>query len=860
MTGGRVPQLRSGRIVRVVVLLLLAAAVVWLGRAWLQQTREREQAEALALARSQADALSAYAAGRLTRPRQRLAALEGDLELAEALLAGDTDTLTRREADIAGALPGVLAVRLLPPGLPEPEPDARPPLGYAAIELLRQAQADGPPVPAEALFPGTPDAHIAMVGRLRGVGGQPVGVVHLALDSSWLGGLNAALETVHGGSAAYTLYQLVDGSAPVELAQAGTADAGAAAVEVPVSGSRWVVAVQPSATGWMAGLARQIGVPTAALDTLLPVTAALLLLLLAALAGRRPAAVKPAAASAPRPAAEPAPAPAAPRAEATAPTAAPVPEDTGGTTLYGGALVAIREGSHPGLERLVPGLPGAPKRAPRAPAPPPGASGAGTGEATDTEALIDFGMQQSAEVTRSPLESIFRSYDVRAVAEEALDDDVVYALGRAIGSEVADRGQQAVVVARDGRLSSPRLVEALIKGLEDSGREVIDIGLAPAPVLYFATHYLDTRSGVMVTGSHNGPEYNGFKIVLDGEDLCGETLQALRARIERKDYVEGTGSTQQAEMITEYIRRVSEDIPVALGNPLKIVVDCGNAVSGAVAPSLLRALGHDVIELFCELDGRFPNHHPDPGQPENMVQLVYRVLEEKADLGLAFDGDGDRLGVVDSQGDLIWPDRQLMLLAREVLSQNPGAEVVFDVKCSRHLGRAIEAAGGRPVMCKTGRAFVKQRMREGGAPLAGEFSGHLFFSDRWYGFDDAFYAAARLIEIIMADGRPAGELLGALPDAVATPEVYIPLPEADSRAVVEKLVAESASGFDGAGVCTVDGLRVDFEDGFGLVRPSNTTPALVMRFEGDDEQALQRIRQQICSLVRRVAPDLELPF
>ena len=452
--------------------------------------------------------------------------------------------------------------------------------------------------------------------------------------------------------------------------------------------------------------------------------------------------------------------------------------------------------------------------------------------------------------------SIFKAYDIRGIVGETLTPEVVRHIGRAIGSAAAARGQQAVAVARDGRLSGPDFVAALSEGLQAAGRHVIDLGCVPTPLLYFATHVLDTRSGVMVTGSHNPPDYNGFKIVIDGETLSGEAIQDLRRRILAADYADGAGSRSSLDILPRYLARVTEDVRPA--RPLKVVVDCGNGVAGGAAPRLLRELGCEVRELFCEGDGRFPNHHPDPSQTENLQDLIRAVGEGGADLGLAFDGDGDRLGVVDATGRIIWPDRQMMLYAADILDRHPGAEIIYDVKCSRHLHAVIEAHGGRPCMWKTGHSLIKAKMKADGALLAGEMSGHIFFKERWYGFDDALYTAARLLEILARDPRPPVEVFAALPDAVSTPELRVDMAEGEHFRFMERFAAEAR--FPDARVSTIDGIRADFADGWGLIRPSNTTPSLIIRFEADDEAALARIQQQFREAIAAVDPGLELPF
>jgi phosphomannomutase/phosphoglucomutase len=457
----------------------------------------------------------------------------------------------------------------------------------------------------------------------------------------------------------------------------------------------------------------------------------------------------------------------------------------------------------------------------------------------------------------SPLPpEIFKAYDIRGIVGKTLTPAIVERIGQAIGSEARARGQTAVVVGRDGRLSGPELIAALGRGIAKAGCDVIDIGRVPTPVVYFATFQLNTSSGVAVTGSHNPPEYNGIKMVIAGETLSGEAIQALRRRITNNDLVIGQGKLTQADVRATYLDRVTGDVKIA--RKLKVAVDCGNGVAGELAPQLLRRLGCDVTELYCEIDGNFPNHHPDPAHPENLQDLIKTVTRGGYDLGLAFDGDGDRLGVVSPDGTIIWPDRQLILYARDVLSRNPGAEIIYDVKCSRTVGEAIRQAGGKPTMWMTGHSFIKKKLKETGALLAGEMSGHTFFKERWYGFDDGLYTAARLLELLSRDTRAPREVFAALPNTVNTPELHLKFAEGEHYAIIKELVAKA--DFPDARVTTIDGLRADFADGFGLVRASNTTPVLVFRFEGDNAQALDRIQQRFRELVRSARPGISLPF
>ena len=452
--------------------------------------------------------------------------------------------------------------------------------------------------------------------------------------------------------------------------------------------------------------------------------------------------------------------------------------------------------------------------------------------------------------------SIFKAYDIRGIVDDTLTEQGVLTIGRAIASTALAAGQESIVIARDGRLHSPRLSESLAKGILATGCEVIDIGQVPTPVLYFATHTFDTQSGVMITGSHNPANYNGLKVVVAGITLSGDEIQQLYQRIEHDDFVSGEGDYQQQMMLPEYIGAISSDI--RLGRMMKVVVDCGNGVAGEAVPMLLSTLGCELVPLYCEIDGNFPNHHPDPSKPENLQDLIDKVKEEEAELGLAFDGDGDRLGVVDSQGNIIWPDRQMMLYAIDVLSRQSGADIVYDVKCSRHLAKVIAKHGGKPVMSKTGHSLMKAKMKDINAELAGEMSGHIFFKERWYGFDDALYTAARLLEILTAEFRTTTEIFAELPDSVSTPEINVVMDEGENFSFIEKLMVQA--DFDEAQVINIDGLRVEFKDGWGLVRASNTTPSLVLRFEAEDEQGLERIKQLFKEQMLNINAKLVLDF
>ncbi|KHO64892.1 phosphoglucomutase [Pseudomonas flexibilis] len=453
--------------------------------------------------------------------------------------------------------------------------------------------------------------------------------------------------------------------------------------------------------------------------------------------------------------------------------------------------------------------------------------------------------------------SIFRAYDVRGIVGQTLNAETAYWLGRAVGSESLAKGEPRVAVARDGRLSGPELLDALIRGLVDCGCQVSNLGMVPTPVLYFATNTLPGRTGIMITGSHNPPDYNGFKIVVAGDTLANEQITALKTRIDSGDLASGQGRVEEVDILPAYVDYIRNDVKLA--RPMKVVIDCGNGVGGVVAQELFEAIGCTVIPLFCEVDGTFPNHHPDPSHRENVEDLIERVRAEQADLGLAFDGDADRVGVITERGNMIFADRLLMLFARDVLSRNPGAEVIYDVKCTRHVAAQVRSHGGQPRMWKTGHSLIKKKMRETGALLGGEMSGHMFLKERWFGFDDGLYNGARLVEILSHQAQGADELFAGFPGDLATPEINVKVTDESKFGIISALQVESDWGAD-ADVATLDGVRVDYPRGWGLVRASNTTPVLVLRFEAENAEELARIQAVFRERLQRVAPDLTLPF
>jgi phosphomannomutase/phosphoglucomutase len=787
-------------LILLVVLALLAAGAMFGYQQYAAKAAQESEEATLAAAKAVAEQL----ARALDGERRKLAALFDPGELAALMEAGDEAAIAAKEAEIAAASDSVLRARLLEPGVREPDDTSNPPLGYAAIEMLRASENSGKVPPPEVHLFGKEHENLVMIWRLA-AGDKLLGHLLLALDVSLL---PAAMSRVTIADSYAELLQTGGSGRPLVLAKGGIAGIrkGPTTLRLKVLGTPWRVAFWPGD-----GLAPSdplARVPMWALAA----GGGVVLLALVGLGVSRQRAVTRARAEEREQLAERRAAAAAVKARPAA-GAQPTPGSEGVEAAYAGLDEDAGEG---GI--VVEEEPGD----------------------VDVPAVI------------------FRAYDVRGVVDETLTTDVARQLGRAIGSEAYNRGQQTLVVGRDGRNSGPVMQEALVEGLRATGRDVIDVGRVPTPVLYFATEYLNTGSGVMVTGSHNPPQYNGFKIMLGGETLFGDAIQALRQRIEDGDFEKGEGNTQRMEVSDEYVRRVCEDIPVALGNSFRIVVDCGNGVAGEVAPKLLRALGHDVVELYCEVDGNFPNHHPDPSEPTNLIDLMDTVKKENADLGIAFDGDGDRLGVVDPSGKIVWADRQMMLFAKDVLGRNPGAEIVFDVKCSSRLGKVIKQLGGKPIMWRTGHSFIKNKLKESGAPLAGEMSGHIFFQDRWYGFDDAIYAAARLLEILMSFKQTPAQVFAKLPEGVSTPELRVDTAEGEQTSVVTKLVA--SGGFADGKRTTIDGLRVDYADGWGLVRASNTTPSLVMRFEANDAEALGRIQAEFKKALTALKPDLDLPF
>ena len=821
----------------VVLMLLLALFVFQVMSFYISRAMDQE-------VRMTVDQVAARAGTLVKFYSSNMSLLARDPEIARLLMAGDPAALQHKEQSLTYLFPTAINVRLLPPGMADVDLEASPPLGYAALAQMREAESSQQPPPAEVHLYNTPQQHINVVRRVSDPAGSgTVGHLMLSLSGDTLDGLLDGVQYLNG----YMELQQAGGKgAPVPVATAGDAAyrTGEPDAVQAISGSRWQAAFWSgeSSTAYLAMISLWVIGGSALL-------AALMVLYTLALFRRLGRGVR--------------------QDQVSLVT---LMKDARNNQLqrdYPAGLVEMQDT----LDFMI-RLAGTGNARPapvteREQDEEYNNSDAETESAADEfTSGYDTPRADNLIVEEDPLDiaddgdnlvidpSIFRAYDIRGVVGKTLTTAGVRQIGRAIGSEAIQRGRNTVVVGRDGRLSGPELVDALVAGLNSTGCDVKDIGVVPTPVLYFAAHYLDTQTGVVVTGSHNPPDYNGLKIVIDGETLSGDSIQQLRERIDEDNLISGQGSVESINVVPDYIERIRSD--VHLGRPLKVVVDCGNGVAGAVAPQLLRELGCEVSELFCDVDGNFPNHHPDPSKVDNLKDLIAAVQKQQADVGLAFDGDGDRLGVVTTQGNIVWPDRVLMLFIADILGRNPGGLIIYDVKCSRYLDGIIREHGGEPLMWKTGHSFIKEKIRESGALLAGEMSGHIFFKERWYGFDDGLYSAARLLEVLGNDARPASEVFASLPDSVNTPELNIAMQEGEPLKFMDRLLA--SAHFEDARVSTIDGLRADFPDGWGLVRASNTTPVLVLRFEADDEAALSRIMGEFRRVMQQVNADLSLPF
>ncbi len=800
------------------LLTLAAEALIY----FQSQTVSTAQSKAQTKAAAQAIASQVEA---LTRQRRKLIeGLASQPELIELFELGDPQALALEQDRLTQLVPGVMQVRLLPTGTSEPDTSLKPHMSYASLDMLQRAEAKKGALLSEAHQYKTKHQHIAISAAIRSTAsGSALGVLHAAFP---LTDLQTIVDSVDDYAGRVEIRQIVPNKSPFTLASKGPEVGGSAPDSViTISGSIWQLA-------YWGGVGAGMGL----MGRLMLIAPGIVVFLLAALLF---------------------------------------------FFLSKKILQALKKDQSAILtqfESLMAGRPPKSQAAELGDLQPTfdvvehqirehRASIAGKTKqrqaSSEAGITVDEGVPKvqtasSASLTElvdiSP--SIFRGYDIRGVVGDTLTEEVVTALGQAFGSEVFDRGFQSVVVARDARNSSDSLQSALIQGLKASGRDVIDIGLVPTPLLNYAVHEHNIECGAIITGSHNPPEYNGLKMVIAGESPTRDGIQDLRRRIDASQLLQGEGSFDSMDIIGDYIERIVSDI--RLGQPMKVVIDCGNAAASTVAPELYRQLGCEVVELFCNVDGNFPNHHPDPGDPKNMQALQQAVVEHQAALGLAFDGDGDRLGVVDSSGKLIWPDRLLMYLATDVLSREPGGDIIYDVKCSRHLANIILSNGGRPLMWKSGHSNLKSKLKESNALLAGEFSGHIIFSERWYGFDDGLYAGARLLEILSLDYRTSAEVFADLPEGLATPEYSLTLEEGRSQEIMQAV--DALPDLPGARLVKIDGLRAEFEQGWGLIRASNTTPALLFRFESDSEEGLLHVQSIFKDMLSKVAPDVTAPF
>lgn len=755
--------------------------------------------------------------------QQLLGSMAQDKQLIAIFESADSELLRKQGAELQRQLPDAKYVRLLQAGWDEQETGVGPKLSFASLSMLRDAETTGSVTMAEVHQFKTKHQHIAMAAPVIKSGDSPlvIGVIHLSLSMDVLKKAVSAITTNAGD---IYVQQLVGGNALLLVSNGRSSKGVDASINnIRVPNSIWSVAyeIDGLTVAWSDGfllfavlgaglgaivlatvvLSRRFNLALA--DDLKQILRSVKQLLLGKTVPSMLAKV--------------------PELQEAMDQLMQMRQEYNGK-VKPKVSKKQRVDKNTGLPRMA-----VKEEVVAAPAP------------DNNDALPSV---------------ILRNYDIRGIVGKDLTSDVVYKLGRAIGSMAYDKGEQTVIVARDARKSGSELSSALCRGLMDSGRDVIDIGMVPTPLLYFATNFLGSHSGVMLTGSHNPPDYNGLKIVVAGETLSGEMIQELGRRVATGDLLQGEGSRTEQDLVGDYLNRVVEDVHIA--RPLKVVLDCGNGVGSVVAPVLLEQLGCKVAELYCDVNGDFPNHHPDPSKPENLTQLIEGVKANNADIGIALDGDGDRIGVVDSEGNIIWPDRLLMLLAIDLLARQPGADIIYDVKCSRHLAGQILTHGGRPLMWKTGHSLIKAKMRETGALLAGEMSGHVFFKERWYGFDDAIYACARLLEILSNDPRSSAEIFAELPDSMSTPELSMSLPEGKGIELVERLIADG--DMLGAKIIKIDGIRAEFEHGWGLMRASNTMPAVIFRFEADDINGLKYVQDVFRQELLKIDPELKLPF
>jgi phosphomannomutase/phosphoglucomutase len=756
-------------------------------------------------ARRIADQLSLYA-GML----QGYAANPG---FREKLSKGGAGELRIEEVKLQQALPDAIRVRLFAPSWRSDSLEQDPDLSFAALDTLRRVQQSGKAAPAEVHQFGTPQQHVALVMPVMDPGGRVAGYLHVSLSMRLI---NAAIAGAVGFSGRIEIEQVAGGSSVVLAAAGTTSGTAGARGSLPVEGSIWRTVYRQDVT------------EAPLEERLLPLAVtgggSLLVILVILLQNRR--------------------------------LRRALQSDQGKILMLAETLGSAEEGGKVPYAQLVEqqhviDLLLRMRRETVWKRRQEQLAGA-TGEAKSADAPAAMPPPHP-----SPADAIFRAGDIRGVSGEVLSELTMFDLGRAVGSEAHAQGQQSVIVARDGRVDSGTLCMALCRGILSTGRDVVDIGLTPTPVLYFATHFLGSSTGVMVTGGHDPAGYNGLKVVLAGQLLHGDALHQLQRRIKLGDFIEGAGERQERDLLPDYLERITGDLRLA--RPVKLAIDCGNGAAGVVAPALFQALGCEVIDLFCNVDGGFPNHPPDPGMPENLVALIKTVKEQGADLGFAFDGDGDRVVAVDSNGNIVWPDQLLLLLARDLLSRHPGADVVYDVMSSRHLAGEILSRGGRPVMWKADHASLQSRLRKSGALLAGSFSGHLFLQERWYGFSDGLYSSARLVELLAAQSLNSAQLFAGTQAGISTPELFLTLPGDDAvHGMLERLASEGEFG-DGR-IVRIDGLSVEYDDGWGAVVSAGSRPGLIFRFEADSVKALKRIQTLFRQQLANVDGALKMPF
>jgi phosphomannomutase/phosphoglucomutase len=825
-------QQKGGRTIRSYWLQGVFGLLVVVLAAWVYLIYQ-DQLTTQSKGKRQVESVAQVIAGSIsTNLEQQLALIQGLAQqpgLADLFSALDEDGLGGEQARLTRLIPDALQVRLLSAGLNEPDTSETPNMGYASLLLLRKAEKSNAVVPAELHQFGTPHQHIAIASSvLPSNGGSVSGVVHAAYSIDMLKKIFSGIDALPGR---IEVQQTLSGTD--QLVIIGKGDKPSAGVKpdglIRVNGSIWQIAYW-GGTGTQFDLmgSLQLMVPGLLLFLLIALIMfrlsqqmmkalkqdqqTILSLVEALVVGRPP---------------------------------------KGQPAQLGDLQSTLEVMEHQIREfRTAQAEKGRIKR---------------DLTTSDSELGIDISEVAAKPVVDTPLTSavnidipaeIYRAYDIRGVIGETITEEIVTQLGQGIGSEIFEKGYQKIVVARDTRNSSEALQSALIQGLQASGRDVIDIGMVPTPLLYYAVHELNAECGVVVTGSHNPPQYNGLKLVVGGDAPTQDEIQDLRRLIDAGQLLQGEGSFDSQEIIDHYIERVISD--TRLGQPLKVVVDCGNGAASVVAPELYRQLGCEVVELYCTPDGDFPNHHPNPGDPKTMRDLQQAVVEHQAALGIAFDGDADRIGIVDSSGKLIWPDRLLMYLAIDILTREPGGDIIYDVKCSRHLANVVLSNGGRPLMWKSGHSMLKAKMKETHALLAGEFSGHILFAERWYGFDDGIYAGARLLEILSLDYRTSAEVFAELPESLTTPEYTLEMEEGRAKEVMAEI--EKLPDFPGARIVKIDGLRAEFEQGWGLVRASNTVPALLFRFEANSEADLQHLQSLFRDMLGQIDPSLQSPF